>query len=156
MSVSGLYASYLLPCSFLLWRRVTGQIRPHLSKDSEQGDQTPATASYPIETGTFLMDEGEELHDILIEPDLEWGPWSVPGWLGIANNIYACVFSGWVLFWSFWPPQLPVTAESMNYSCLVVGTIIGLAIIRYFSGAKLDYRGPLIDFEVKSIAMRNR
>ncbi|KAI0423660.1 amino acid/polyamine transporter I [Xylaria sp. FL1042] len=120
MSVSGLYASYLLPCSFLLWRRVTGQIKPHRARE---------------------------------EAVLEWGPWRVPGLLGVLNNTFACIFCVWVLFWDFWPPSTPANAENMNYSVLVTGSVTIFAVARYFLGVKVDYRGPLVGYEVKSFAV---
>ncbi|TGJ88083.1 hypothetical protein E0Z10_g642 [Xylaria hypoxylon] len=154
MSVSGLYASYLLPCSFLLWRRVTGQIKPHRAREEEPGremplrrDRDPNMLRQPT-----LEDNGDS--DILFEEQvLEWGPWRIPGLLGILNNTFACVFCVWVLFWDFWPPSTPVTAENMNYSVLVTGAVIIFAVARYFLGGKVEYRGPLVDYDVKSFAI---
>jgi choline transport protein len=141
MSVSGLYASYLLP---------------HRSRDNDQGDQIPIRPTTALPNfGTFLMEEGEEIEEVLKEAELEWGPWSVPGWLGIANNTYACVFCAWVLLWSLWPPGVPVTTKSMNYSSLVTGTVIAFAITRYFLGVKATYRGLLVDYEVRGFAIQN-
>lgn len=152
MSVSGLYASYLLPCSFLLWRRVTGQIKPHgtrRDRDTELPIRPEGDRSAPHRPTV----EGNGDSDIIFEEQvLEWGPWHIPGILGILNNTFACVFSVWVLFWSFWPPGTPVHAENMNYSILVTGSVILFAVVRYFLGGKVEYRGPLVDYEVKNFA----
>ncbi|KAI0397609.1 amino acid/polyamine transporter I [Xylariaceae sp. FL0594] len=148
LSVSCLYASYFLPCSFLLWRRLTGQIRPYRSTE----DRATEIHMRPIggPTAGQHVPEDRDDSDILVdEKVLEWGPWRVPGWLGTLNNIYACTFCVWVLFWDFWPPYTPVDAENMNYSVLVTGTVIIFAVARYFLVAKLEYRGPLVDYEVK-------
>ncbi|KAH9908480.1 putative choline transport protein [Xylariomycetidae sp. FL2044] len=157
MSVSGLYASYLLPCGFLLWRRVTGQIKPFLS-DGDSPAEMPRRTDGGADAMNPLRVEDDVDSDLLfVEPELRWGPWRVPGWLGILNNGYACVWCIWVLFWSFWPPAQPVTAENINYSSLVTGTIIIFAIARYFLSAKVDYRGPLVDYDVKGFtATRSR
>lgn len=149
MSVSGLYASYLLPCSFLLWRRVTGQIRPYRASEAPNRDvplEGPNNSHQPV------PDDSSDA-DVLSEKQvLEWGPWRVPGKLGILNNIFACAFCVWVLFWDVWPPATPVNAENMNYSVLVTGAVILFAVARYFLGGKVDYRGPLVDYEVKGYA----
>ncbi|KAI1352042.1 amino acid/polyamine transporter I [Xylaria sp. FL0043] len=153
LSVSGLYASYLLPCSFLLWRRVTGQIRPH--RTGEERDTEVATRQNRDSNLHQFTIENQSDSDILVDENLlEWGPWQVPGLLGTINNAYACTFCVWVLFWSFWPPSTPVTAENMNYSVLVTGTVVIFAVARYFLVAKLEYRGPLVDYEVKRFASR--
>lgn len=153
LSVSGLYASYLLPCSFLLWRRVTGQIRPHRTREAL--DTEVATRRDGDTNLQQLSIEDNSDSDILVdEKVLEWGPWRVPGLLGTINNAYACIFCVWVLFWSFWPPSTPVTAENMNYSVLVTGAVVIFAVARYFLVAKLEYRGPLVDYEVKSFTSR--
>ncbi|OTA87743.1 hypothetical protein M434DRAFT_375283 [Hypoxylon sp. CO27-5] len=149
MSVSGLYASYLIPCSFLLWRRITGQIKPHRPQEYNGAeifigqDRDPNGPQPPT-----LQNNGDS--DIVLEEQgLEWGPWRIPGVLGILNNSFACLFCVWVLFWDFWPPGTPVTAENMNYSVLVIGAVIMFAVARYFLGGKMGYRGPLVDYEVK-------
>ncbi|KAK7750474.1 hypothetical protein SLS62_007553 [Diatrype stigma] len=155
MSVSGLYASYLLPCSFLLWRRITGQIKPHRSSEehdagSHNGRDTDTNILHPL-----TLDGNGDSDIVLEEQVLEWGPWRVPGILGTLNNTFACVFCIWVLFWDFWPPAKPVTGENMNYSVLVTGSVIIFAVARYFLGGKVGYRGPLVDYEVKGFTSRH-
>ncbi|KAK7920864.1 hypothetical protein PG985_008886 [Apiospora marii] len=140
MSVSGLYASYLLPCSFLLWRRVTGQIKPYRGTQDRGGPDMTRPLAVEDNGAPDLLPE---------EQNLEWGPWCIPGWLGILNNSFACLFCVWVLFWDFWPTQLPVTAQNMNFSILVTGSIVLFGVVRYFVGGNLTYRGPVVDYEVK-------
>lgn len=64
----------------------------------------------------------QDVHSPVAEPlaldssiHLRWGPFHVPGWFGILNNLYACVYMVFVIFWSVWPPSTPVTAGTMNY-----------------------------------------
>lgn len=150
MSVSGLYASYLLPCSFLLWRRTTGQIKPHGSSENRPAEISTGRREGAPNALSPLTPESNGDSDILLEEqELEWGPWRLPGLLGILNNSFACLYCVWVLFWDFWPPATPVTAENMNYSVLVTGAVIIFAVARYFLGGKVGYRGPLVDYEVK-------
>ncbi|KAI9849537.1 MAG: hypothetical protein M1837_004157 [Sclerophora amabilis] len=149
LSVSGLYASYLIPCALLLWRRTTGQIRNRSSHngDSEESFYTvPVTQDLPNGPPAGIND------DDVIHPPLVWGPWRIPGMLGTINNAFACVYIVFVIFWSFWPPITPSTAENMNYSILVTGTVIGFSIVYYYVWGKEQYKGPLIEREVKKIA----
>ncbi|KAF9701272.1 hypothetical protein EKO04_001168 [Ascochyta lentis] len=62
LSIGGLYASYFIVCSLLLWRRIQG-ISPYDSRAAMIGLET-----------------------------LQWGPWKVSGALGIANNLFACTY----------------------------------------------------------------
>jgi hypothetical protein len=156
LSVSGLYASYLIPCSFLLWRRITGQIKPYRSGGDDRAEIFLGRNEDPNKPRTLDAQHDGESESVLDEQELEWGPWRVPGLLGTLNNSFACIFCVWVLFWDFWPPALPVTKENMNYSVLVIGTVIIFAVGRYFLGGKVGYRGPLVDYEVKGFATRHR
>ena len=76
---------------------------------------------------------------------LIWGPWHLPGILGIINNVYACTYMIFVIFWSVWPPDAKVTASTMNYSVVVTGGVLILSAIWYFVRAKHIYKGPTID-----------
>ncbi|KAI0883455.1 amino acid/polyamine transporter I [Annulohypoxylon maeteangense] len=154
MSVSGLYASYLLPCSFLLWRRVTGQIKPHRPSEDRSAEIPIERDRDPNTLSPMAVEDHGDSNVLLEEPELEWGPWRIPGLLGTLNNCFACLFCVWVLFWDFWPPATPVTGESMNYSVLVTGSVIIFAIARYFLGGKVGYRGPLVDYDVKGFTVR--
>lgn len=145
LSTSGLYASYLIPCSLLLWRRTTGQIRPHNSLDIDEENTTVLQA-----IGLAIEDHDGEV----VQPPLQWGPWCIPGVLGTINNVFACLYILFVLFWSFWPPSTPATAQNMNYSVLVTGVVIGFSIVYYYAWGKSQYRGPLIEHPVRSLARK--
>lgn len=77
--------------------------------------------------------------------ELVWGPWHIPGIFGIVNNSLACVYLIIVCFFSFWPPVTPVTADTMNYSVLVTGTVTVFSIVYYLVWAKKEYHGPTIE-----------
>ncbi|KAL2057521.1 hypothetical protein ABVK25_001905 [Lepraria finkii] len=145
LSTSGLYASYFIPSSLLLWRRITGQIKTHSSGD----DDTTSPAHLP--TGLTVETTGD---DEVVQPVLAWGPWRIPGILGIANNAYACVYILFVLFWSFWPPSTPPTPSTMNYSVLMTGAVILFSIVYYHVWGKHQYMGPLIEREVRGFARK--
>lgn len=139
LSTSGLYASYFIPCSLLLWRRTTGQVRPHSGYAADDSETIPELLS------AFATSDptGE-----VAEPQLAWGPWHLPGIFGVINNIYACIYIVFVLFWSFWPPLMPVTAQNMNYSVLMTFAVIAFSIVYYYIWGKKQYKGPLVERDV--------
>ena len=118
LSIAGLYSSYLICCSLLLWRRVTGKIKPH------------------NETVT-AVGHGR----------LYWGPWRVPEPFGTLNNIFACLYLTLLLFWIFWPPALPVTPATMNFSVLVFGGTIIFSLIWYGIRGRKQFSGPIVEID---------
>jgi amino acid transporter len=119
MAVSGLYASYLTVGVLLLYRRCRGDIS--------------------------TSDENDDLVINVPGAKLVWGPFRVPGILGILVNCYACIYMIIVIFFSFWPSDMNPTVEDMNYS--VVGTVgvAFLAILYYFARARHVYQGPVME-----------
>ena len=119
IAVAGLSASYLLAIGLLLWRRTTGGIR-----------HTPLSASQLTNTPGFA---------------LSWGPWYMPGVLGPAVNLFAIVYVLIILFFSFWPPKLPIDAANMNYTILVTGAVLIFSVTWYYASGRRDYKGSVID-----------
>jgi choline transport protein len=117
ISVAGLFGSYLVAASLLLYRRLTGGIRLNGSSDS------PTTYDSP----------------------LAWGPWRVPGALGIANNIFACAYLVFVFFFSFWPAYRNVTPQNLNWAVLVFPVVVLFSVIYYAVWARKVYNGPVVE-----------
>lgn len=115
LTIAGLYGSYLVCCSLLLWRRCTGAI------------SLPGEGS-PIHHGT-----------------LTWGPWRLRGWFGIAVNAFACVYMVIIIFFSFWPPMIRPNKETMNYSVVVIGGVSIFSVIYYLIRARKVYTGPVVE-----------
>ena len=122
IAIAGLFGSYLLTTSLLLYRRCTGAI--------------------VVDNGSF---ETASTSDGKMR--IRWGPWRVPGALGIANNIFAFIYVLFVFFFSFWPNIAEVTVENMNWSVLVTSLITIFAAIYYYVWAKNTYQGPVIDVD---------
>lgn len=118
ISVAGLFGSYLVAASLLLYRRVTGGIRLRNS-DDYLTNTSPST--------------------------LTWGPWRLPGALGIANNIFACLYLIFIFFFSFWPAYHDVTPENMNWAVLVFGAVFLFSILYYVIWARKVYTGPVVE-----------
>ncbi|KAF4463709.1 amino acid polyamine transporter I [Fusarium albosuccineum] len=123
VAVSGLYSSYLISASLLLYRRCG------------KGFKMPDPSVLPALADT---DAGEGAA-------LAWGPWHIPGIFGIINNTYACLFMIIIWFFSFWPPQTPVEPESMNYASLMTGGVALLSVVYYMVWAKKEYKGPQME-----------
>ncbi|KAI1454252.1 amino acid transporter [Annulohypoxylon moriforme] len=101
---AALFTSYTLVCGLLLWRRCTGAIRPSNSV-----------------TNSEFIDRNA----------LTWGPWKLPEPLGVANNIFSCLYSIFTLFYT------------TNWSVLVFGVLVLLSISWYFIRAKHYFHGPI-------------
>ena len=69
----------------------------------------------------------------------------MPGMLGPAVNLFAIVYVLIILFFSFWPPELPVDTASMNYTILVTGAVLIFSVTWYYASGRRDYKGPVID-----------
>lgn len=134
MSVSGFYISYFIPSSLLLYHRIKGQILEFSS-------------AHPSDPNFFFAPSSDG-DDKVVKMKLVWGPWRVPGMLGIINNAFACVYLVVVVFWSFWPPEANVTPQNMNYSILVTGSVILFSVIYYLVYGRRQYVGPLVEEEV--------
>ena len=126
ITVNGLYASYFIACSLLLWRRCTRSIKT-VSEDSSSGD-AHEPLNLPGSAGRLV-----------------WGPWRMPEPLGTFVNAFACVYLLVVFFFTFWPPALPVTPATMNYSCVVMGFVAAMSGAYYTFRAHRTYIGPLVE-----------
>ncbi|WPG99237.1 amino acid transporter [Acrodontium crateriforme] len=161
LTITGFYGSYFLPSALLLYHRLKGSILPH---GSEVDSASPAEVTNEVKHGHLQQETPKEPPSYEASPDqavhtenvavvnvrLVWGPWHVPGILGTINNIYACCYMVFVIFWSVWPPTAKVDASSMNYSVVVTGGVMILSTIWFFVRGKREYKGPLIDEEVAS------
>ncbi|KAI1762688.1 amino acid transporter [Hypoxylon sp. FL1150] len=74
---------------------------------------------------------------------LVWGPWKLPEPLGILNNVFACVYSAVLLFWSFWPQTFEPTPETFNWSILIFGAVVLFSVVWYILRARHYFRGPI-------------
>ncbi|KAI2602617.1 amino acid transporter [Hypoxylon sp. NC1633] len=119
LTINGLYGAYFIGNSLLLYRRVTGAIRPY------NGESTD------------LMNVSHET--------LTWGPSKIPEPLGTIINAFGCAFLLVMLFFSFWPTAINPTASTMNMSSLMVGATLIFSIIYYLVWARKVYTGPVIE-----------
>lgn len=121
ISVAGLFGSYLVAASLLLYRRLAGDIH---------------------QAGP----EGTEMLTNTVDSSLTWGPWRLPGLLGVANNIFSCVYLVFIFFFCFWPSMQEVTPQNMNYAVLVFSVVIVFSMVYYAAWGRKVYAGPLIEW----------
>ncbi|KAJ0122158.1 hypothetical protein J7T55_002670 [Diaporthe amygdali] len=103
ISIAGLFGSYLIVTSLLLYRRVTGAIRLPTPEDDH-------------------LDLANALDSPLI-----WGPWRLPGIFGIVNNAFCCTYLIFIFFFAFWPAVNHPDAATMNWA--VLGRRIGSKVV---------------------------
>ena len=153
LTITGFYGSYLIPASLLLYHRLKNHIQPHGTQISrnEIVDRSHSIIQETKDDSQAAATTSSTTIELVSQAPLIWGPWHLPGWIGILNNVYACIYMIFVVFWSFWPPDFPANYVSMNYSIVVTGGVILLSIVWYHIRGKREYQGPLIDEEVREI-----
>ena len=173
LTITGFYGSYFLPASLLLYHRMKGNILPHGTDPGEDlgaghtditeadvkalstlpGEDSPTKDGSKKESSPPGYAEAHDIDrgTVIAQARLIWGPWHLPGIVGIANNLYACCYMIFVIFWSVWPADYHVTYQSMNYSVVVTGGVMILSTIWYFVRARKVYKGPTVDEEVERV-----
>jgi amino acid transporter len=93
---------------------------------------------------SYLITIGLLIRKRLVHEPLYFGPWSMGRW-GLPINIIAFVYTTIVMVFSFFPPFTPVTAVSMNWSCVMFGGVVILGLIYFAFIARHEYKGPVVD-----------
>ena len=75
---------------------------------------------------------------------IEFGPWTLGRW-GLPVNIFAAAYTLLAVVFTFFPPSVPVTSVSMNYSCVVYGGVIIMGLVYYALRARKRYIGPSLE-----------
>jgi len=81
----------------------------------------------------------------LLGEEVRMGPWRMNATMGLAVNVFAVAFLLISLFFSFWPPALPVTLVTMNWSCAVFGGVVVLGVMWYAVAGRKAYHGPVVE-----------
>lgn len=76
--------------------------------------------------------------------EVRWGPWKL-GKLGLFINIFSICFLTISIVFSFFPPGIPVTLVSMNWSVVVFGGTVFLGWIFYIVHGSKNYNGPIVE-----------
>ncbi|KAJ5645642.1 hypothetical protein N7507_011653 [Penicillium longicatenatum] len=79
-----------------------------------------------------------------------WHPETLPlrrwdiGRGGLVVNIVGLLYCVFAMFWSFWPTELPVTADNFNWSVVIFGAVFILSLVMYAVKGKKEYEGPVV------------
>jgi choline transport protein len=73
--------------------------------------------------------------------NITMGEWNLGKW-GIPVNLYALIYSLYIMVFLPFPSVLPVTANSMNYTGPVFGLVLFVVIVWWFLHGKSHWRGP--------------
>lgn len=97
-------------------------------------------ASYMIPIGLLLWKRvrGDKIR---------YGPWKL-GKFGILANGFSLVWCVIAMFFSFWPTAVPVTAKTMNWSCLLYGATMIFSVLFYIFYGRYRYSGPIVETSV--------
>ncbi|KJK65787.1 amino acid permease GABA permease [Aspergillus parasiticus SU-1] len=79
-------------------------------------------------------------------PSLPPSRWSL-GRFGMPVNILALVYASWAFFWSFWPVNREVTAETLNWAPVLFVGVMGTSGLLYWLVARKVYEGPVVKVE---------
>lgn len=120
LSVVGLFGSYLITALLLFWRRLRGDIKLPTSSEAAALTNVPGA-------------------------QLTWGPWRLPGALGIITNGFAIIYLIIIFFFVQWPLRNPPEPATMNYSSLMFGATMLFSMIYYVLRARKRYHGPVIE-----------
>ncbi|GAB7352183.1 hypothetical protein MBLNU459_g2662t1 [Dothideomycetes sp. NU459] len=79
------------------------------------------------------------------DAQLRFGPWRMGKFTGLAVNILSAIYLVISVVFSFFPPGLPVTLQTMNWSCVVWGGIVLLGLVWYAALGRRRYNGPIME-----------
>lgn len=148
LTITGFYGSYFVPCALLLYHRLKGNISPYKGIPADTEVDVTSSEKPPVEQ----YPPAEEIQGFGMR--LSWGPWKLPGIIGTINNAYACVYMIFVIFWSVWPPETPVSAKTMNYSVVVTGGVLIFSVVWYYIRGREEYHGPVLEEDAAQVAIR--
>jgi len=71
-----------------------------------------------------------------------FGPWSL-GRLGLPCNLLSIAFCIFLVIFLPFPPNLPVTAQNMNYASVVFGAVIVFSLVDWIIRGRRRFTGPI-------------
>jgi amino acid transporter len=71
----------------------------------------------------------------------QYGPFKLGKW-GLPINLFSLLFIVYILIWTPFPPERPVTAETMNYAGPITIAVVLLALVDWFTTGKNRFKVP--------------
>ncbi len=79
---------------------------------------------------------------------IKLGPWNL-GRYGLPINIVAAIYTLVTVVFTFFPPAVPVNAQTMNYSCAVYGGVVMLGLVYYGVWGRKKFVGPSTELDIE-------
>ena len=99
--------------------------------------------------GSYILPFSLLLYRRIKHPEhLPTAPYSLGKW-GVFVNGYAIAWSVLVLFFSFWPQNIPVTPVNMNWSVLLWGAVNIFAVVFWAVHGRKVYKGPVVETHIE-------
>lgn len=76
---------------------------------------------------------------------LRFGPWRMGNTVGLVVNVLSTIYLVISVVFSFFPPAIPVTLVTFNWSCVVWGGIVLLGLVWYALYGRKRYNGPILE-----------
>jgi choline transport protein len=73
---------------------------------------------------------------------ISFGPWTLGRW-GLPVNLFAAGYGLITVVFTFFPPSVPISAESMNYSSVVYVGVVILGLLYYVVKGREGYVAPV-------------
>lgn len=96
--------------------------------------------------GSYFIPIAMVAHRRIKNIPLELGPWNL-GRFGLIINLFALVWLFIIFVFSFFPIAVPVTLETMNWSCLLWGFMMISGALLYQFNGKTKFTGPSVPSE---------
>lgn len=98
--------------------------------------------------GSYLIPFSLFLYVRIRHPDrVPPGPWNL-GRYGVFVNAFAIVWGTVIMFFSFWPSSVPVTAMTMNWSSVLYSAVVIFAVGFWWVHGRRVYKGPVVETDV--------
>lgn len=93
---------------------------------------------------SYLIAIGCMLYARLSKEGVQYGGWNLGSW-GVPINIFAMVYSAYIMVFLPFPSTLPVTGTNMNYALPIFAFSVIVPILLWFGWARKNWKGLDLD-----------
>ncbi|KAI9832416.1 MAG: hypothetical protein M1819_004405 [Sarea resinae] len=95
--------------------------------------------------GSYLLPISLLLGKRLRGDAIPYGPWKMGRLVGPLTNAFALLWCLIAMVFSFFPTTVPVTLQTMNWSCLLWGAAMIFGVVYYIFRGRFQYHGPILE-----------
>jgi amino acid transporter len=112
------------------------------------GSSTAFNAIISLNTGALMFTYTLSIscvcyRKIWIPHTLPLHRWDLGRW-GLVINIVGLCYCVFAMFWSFWPTEMPVSADNFNWSIVIFAAVFILSLVMYAVKGIKEYEGPVM------------